>query len=252
MLKMEVLKKLYLEDELEDLDDKELLELNNAVLDGEILYRFLYDGKKHGYEITNKNDMDLTKYDKKYIIPDNYYDIIYLPTQIEEIHTPKAMYKGNIVKYYKQILIPYISRQVEVVYEDVTYICNYELKINSIEDMKCKVSIATKEDPYNILRRCEHNIGDPRPNGYYLVINYEAIVRCLVFQYRGDMIDIRYDYLVSYDRIYWFMYLIERTTDEDIHPSKFRPDNTILKIGNKPVIRYDIIIREPEEDTSNV
>lgn len=252
MLKMEVLKKLYLEDELEDLDDKDLLDLKNAVLDGEILFRFLYDGKKHGYDNIWWNDMNLTKYDKKYIIPDDYYDIIYLPTQIEEIYTPEVRYKGNKVKYYKQILVPYISRQVEVVYEDVTYICNYELKINSIEDMKCKVSIATKEDPYNILRRYEHNIGDPRPNGYYLVINYEAIVRCLVSQYRGDMIDIRYDYLVSYDRIYWFMYLIERTTDEDIHPSKFRPDNTILKIGNKPVIRYDIVIKEPEENTSNV
>ena len=174
MLKMEVLKRLYLEDELEDLDDKDLLDLKNAVLDGEILFRFLYDGKKYGY--------------------DNIW----------------------------------------------------------WNDMKCKVSIATKEDPYNILRRYEHNIGDPRPNGYYLVINYEAIVRCLVSQYRGDMIDIRYDYLVSYDRIYWFMYLIERTTDEDIHPSKFQPINNILKIGNKPVIRYDIVIREPEEDTSNV
>lgn len=252
MLKMEVMKKLYLEDELEDLDDKELLELKNAVLDGEILYRFLYDGKKHGYELLHKYNMDLTKYNKKYIIPDDYYDIIYLPVNVEELSTLDAEYKRGKIKYYKHTLVPYISRQVEVVYEDVTYICNYELKINSIEDMKCKVSIVTKEDPYNILRRCEHNIGDPRPNGYYLVINYEAIVRCLVFQYRGDMIDIRYDYLVSYDRIYWFMYLIERTTDEDIHPSKFRPDNTILKIGNKPVIRYDIVIREPEEDTSNV
>lgn len=252
MLKMEVMKKLYLEDELEDLDDKELLELKNAVIDGEILYRFLYDGEKHGYELLHKYDMDLTKYDKKYIIPDDYYDIIYLPINVEALDTLDADYKRNNIKYYKHTLVPYISRQVEVVYDNVTYICNYELKINSIEDMKCKVSIATKEDPDNILRQQEHDIRSPHSGSYYLVINYEAIVRCLVSQYQGINVLFNFDYRISYDRIYWFMYLIEQTTDEDIHPSKFCPINNILKIGNKAVIRYDIVIMEPEGNTSNV
>lgn len=215
-------------------------ELAVNILTGEFLYRFLlnpYHPEFHN--VSWKPDMDLSRYNAEYIIPNDYYDIIDLRVVREREEKKDGETEEEeieIVREYTSELIPGYNTTREVRHKNVDYICKFNIRVMSIESMQCTVSVATKEDPNTILRKQERNIVNNTSRGYFLVVNYEAIVRCLISQYEGLMIDIRYTYRCHYENLYWFMYLINKLANKDSTPKGYDPNKPLDTIGDNVIL----------------
>lgn len=217
-------------------------QLAGNILTGEFLYCFLLNPEHPEFhKAASALDIELSRYGKEYIIPNDYYDIIDLRVVIEREEKKKKDEETNeeeieIIKEYTSELIPGYNITKEVRYKGKDYICKFSFKVISIEHIHCTVSVVTKEDPNIILIKREHNIKDNMRSGYFMVVNYEAIVRCLVSQYEGLMIDIRYTYRCTYENLYWFMYLTSQLIQEDKLPKVYDPNKPIDKIGDKVIL----------------
>ena len=214
-------------------------QLAGNILTGEFLYRFLLNPEHPEFhKVASALDMELSRYGKEYIIPNDYYDIIDLRAVrvIEKKTEEEGEEHIEIIKEYTSELIPGYTITKEVRFKGKDYICQFSFKVISIEHIYATVSVATKDDPNTILIQREHNIKDNSRSGYFMVVNYEAIVRCLVSQYEGHMIDIRDTYRCNYDRLYWFMYLISQLTQEDKLPKSYNFNKPIDKIGDKVIL----------------
>lgn len=215
-------------------------QLAGNILTGEFLYRFLLNPEHTEFhKVASALDIELSRYGKEYIIPNDYYDIIDLrAVRVIEKKTEDEEGEEHIemIKEYTSELIPGYTITKEAKFKGKDYICRFSFKIISIEHIYATVSVATKDDPNTILIQREHNIKDNSRSGYFMVVNYEAIVRCLISQYEGDMIDIRYTYRCSYDRLYWFMYLISQLTLEDKLPKSYDFNKPVDKIGDKVIL----------------
>lgn len=217
-------------------------QLAGNILTGEFLYYFLLNPEHPEFhKVASALDIDLSRYGKEYIIPNDYYDIIDLRAIREKEVKKKTDEETNeeeieIIKEYTSELIPGYNITKEVRYKGKDYICKFSFKVISIEHIQSTVSVATKEDPNTILIKREHNIKDNMRSGYFMVVNYEAIVRCLVSQYEGLMIDIRCTYRCSYENLYWFMYLTSQLTQEDKLPKVYDPNKPVDKIGDKVIL----------------